>query len=107
MSRAMLRTYNPQVVVNQSFYSHQPWPETMEVTLHEGMPEGECRDVFLTNLHDSTYVDAAGTLAKVKAYRGHIVIRVLPAGGSFYVYMLDDNDLQQRVKSIHGPYKCN
>jgi len=107
MSRTMLRTYNPQVVVNQSFYSHQPWPETMEVTLHEGMPEGECRDVFLTNLHDSTYVDAAGTLAKVKAYRGHIVIRVLPAGGSFYVYMLDDNDLQQRVKSIHGPYKCN
>lgn len=107
MSRTMLRTYNPQVVVNQSFYSHQPWPETMEVTLHEGMPEGECRDVFLTNLHDSTYVDAAGTLAKVKAYRGHIVIRVLPGGGSFYVYVLDDNDLQQRVKSIHGPYKCN
>ena len=107
MSRTMLRTYNPQVVVNQSFYSHQPWPETMEVTLHEGMPEGECRDVFLTNLHDSTYVDAAGTLAKVKAYRGHIVIRVLPAGGSFYVYMLDDKDLEQRVKSIHGPYKCN
>jgi hypothetical protein len=107
MSRTMLRTYNPQVVVNQSFYSHQPWPETMEVTLHEGMPEGECRDVFLTNLHDSTYVDAAGTLAKVKAYRGHIVIRVLPAGGSFYVYMLDDNDFEQRVKSIHGPYKCN
>ena len=107
MSRTMLRTYNPQVVVNQSFYSHQPWPETMEVTLHEGMPEGECRDVFLTNLHDSTYVDATGTLAKVRAYRGHIVIRVLPAGGSFYVYMLDDNDLQQRVKSIHGPYKCN
>ena len=107
MSRTMLRTYNPQVVVNQSFYSHQPWPETMEVTLHEGMREGECRDVFLTNLHDSTYVDAAGTLAKVRAYRGHIVIRVLPAGGSFYVYMLDDNDLKQRVKSIHGPYKCN
>ena len=107
MSRTMLRTYNPQVVVNQSFYSHQPWPETMEVTLHEGMPEGECRDVFLTNLHDSTYVDAAGTLAKVKAYRGHIVIRVLPGGGSFYVYMLDDKDLEQRVKSIHGPYKCN
>lgn len=107
MSKTMLRTYNPQVVVNQSFYSHQPWPETMEVTLHEGMPEGECRDVFLTNLHDSTYVDAAGTLAKVKAYRGHIVIRVLPGGGSFYVYVLDDNDLEQRVKSIHGPYKCN
>ena len=107
MSRTMLRTYNPQVVVNQSFYSHQPWPETMEVTLHEGMPEGECRDVFLTNLHDSTYVDAAGTLAKVKAYRGHIVIRVLPGGSSFYVYVLDDSDFEQRVKSIHGPYKCN
>lgn len=107
MSRTMLRTYNPQVVVNQSFYSHQPWPETMEVTLHEGMPEGECRDVFLTNLHDSTYVDEPETLAKVKAYRGHVVIRVLPGGDSFYVYMLNDNDLKFNVKAVYGPYECN
>ena len=99
--------FRPQVVVNQSFYAHQPWPETMKTVLTTGLQEGQTRDVFLTNLHDSTYENEQETLAKVKAYRGHVVIRVLPGGGSFYVYMLDDTDLDFRVKGVYGPYICN
>lgn len=107
MSAQMLEILRPQVVVNQSFYAHQPWPETMKDVLSVGMPEGQTRDVFLTNLHDSTYVKEPETLAKVKAYRGHVVIRVLPGGDSYYVYMLDDNDLKFNVKAVYGPYECN
>ena len=107
MSAQMLEILRPQVVVNQSFYAHQPWPETMKDVLSVGMPEGQTRDVFLTNLHDSTYVDHQETLAKVKDYRGHVVIRVLPGGDRFYVYMLDDNDLKFNVKAVYGPYECN
>lgn len=107
MSAEMLEIFRPQVVVNQSFYAHQPWPETMKKVQEVGMPEGQVRDVFLTNLHDSTYVNEQETLAKVKDYRGHIVIRVLPGGDSFYVYMLDDNDLKFNVKAVYGPYECN
>jgi len=107
MSAQMLEILRPQVVVNQSFYAHQPWPETMKDVLSVGMPEGQTRDVFLTNLHDSTYVDHQETLAKVKDYRGHVVIRVLPGGDRFYVYMLDDNDLKFNVKAVYGPYVCN
>lgn len=107
MSAEMLEIFRPQVVVNQSFYAHQPWPETMKNVLSVGVPEGQTRDVFLTNLHDSTYVDEPETLAKVKAYRGHVVIRVLPGGDSFYVYMLNDNDLKFNVKAVYGPYECN
>ena len=107
MSSQMLEILRPKVVVNQSFYAHQPWPETMKDVLSVGMPEGQTRDVFLTNLHDSTYVNEQETLAKVKDYRGHVVIRVLPGGGSFYVYMLDDNDLKFNVKAVYGPYECN
>ena len=107
MSAQMLEILRPQVVVNQSFYAHQPWPETMKDVLSVGMPEGQTRDVFLTNLHDSTYVKEPETLAKVKAYRGHVVIRVLPGGDSFYVYMLNDNDLKFNVKAVYGPYECN
>ena len=107
MSAQMLEILRPQVVVNQSFYAHQPWPETMKDVLSVGMPEGQTRDVFLTNLHDSTYVDEQETLAKVKDYRGHVVIRVLPGGDSYYVYMLDDNDLKFNVKAVYGPYECN
>ena len=107
MSAQMLEILRPQVVVNQSFYAHQPWPETMKNVLSVGVPEGQTRDVFLTNLHDSTYVNEQETLAKVKAYRGHVVIRVLPGGDSFYVYMLNDNDLKFNVKAVYGPYECN
>lgn len=107
MSAEMLEIFRPQVVVNQSFYAHQPWPETMKNVLSVGVPEGQTRDVFLTNLHDSTYVDEPETLANVKAYRGHVVIRVLPGGDSFYVYMLNDNDLKFNVKTVYGPYECN
>ena len=107
MTPQMLEILRPQVVVNQSFYAHQPWPETMRNVLTVGMPEGQVRDVFLTNLHDSTYVNEEATLAKVKAYRGHVVIRVLPGGDSFYVYMLDDSNMEFKVKSVYGPYKCN
>ena len=42
---------------------------------------------------------------KITAYNGHIVLRVAPGGGEFYIYMLDDSDFEYRVKSIHGPYK--
>ena len=107
MTPEMLEIFRPLVVVNQSFYSHQPWPETMKNVLTVGMPEGQVRDVFLTNLHDDTYAEEPETLAKVKDYRGHIVIRVLPGGEMFYVYMLDDTNLECRVKSVYGPYKCN
>ena len=107
MTPQMLEILRPQVVVNQSFYAHQPWPQTMKDVLEVGMPEGQVRDVFLTNLHDSTYVNEEVTLAKVKAYRGHVVIRVLPGGDSFYVYMLDDSNMEFKVKSVYGPYECN
>ena len=107
MSAEMLEIFRPQVVVNQSFYAHQPWPETMKNVLSVGVPEGQTRDVFLTNLHDSTYVDHQETLAKVKDFRGHVVIRVLPGGSCYYVYMLDDNDLKFNVKTVYGPYECN
>lgn len=106
MSGTMMNIYNPMVVVNQSFYSHQPWPATMEETLKKGMPDGKVRDVFLTNLHEDTYRDSQDLLAEIKSCGGHIVIRVMPGGGSFYVYMLDDNDFNYIVRDVFGPYMC-
>lgn len=106
MTPEMLEIFRPQVVINQSFYGHQPWPETMKNVLSVGTEDGKDRDVFLTNYHDSTYADDPETLARVKAARGHVVLRVLPGGDSFYVYMLDDTNMEYKVKGIYGPYYC-
>ena len=106
MSPEMLEIFRPLVVINQSFYGHQPWPETMKNVLSVGTEDGKDRDVFLTNYHDTTYVQEPEVLARVKGARGHVVLRVLPGGESFYVYMLDDTDMEYRVKGIYGPYNC-
>lgn len=104
MTPEMLEIFRPQVVINQSFYGHQPWPETLKNVLSVGTEDGKDRDVFLTNYHDTTYADDPETLARVKDARGHVVLRVLPGGDSFYVYMLDDTDMEYKVKGIYGPY---
>ena len=70
--------------------------ENCQVTLENGL--------YRIYSHDSTYADDPETLARVKAARGHVVLRVLPGGDSFYVYMLDDTDMEYKVKGIYGPY---
>lgn len=107
MTPQMLEIFRPQVVVNQNFYAHQPWPETMKNVLTTGMPEGQVRDVFVTNLHDNTYAEDRDTQAKIKSVSGHVVLRVMPGGNEFYVYILDDTNLECRIKGVFGPYKCN
>ena len=106
MTPKMLEIFRPQVVINQNFYGHQPWPETMKNVLTVGMPEGQYRDVFVTNLHESTYAQDPETLSRIKSTNGHVVLRVLPGGDMFYVYILDDTNLECCVKSVYGPYKC-
>lgn len=106
MSSEMLEILRPLVVVNQNFYAHQPWPETMKKVLSVGTENGQDRDVFTTNLHDDTYKEEPEVRERIRDYRGHIVVRVLPGGDSFYVYMLDDTDLECKVRSIYGPYEC-
>ena len=35
---------------------------------------------------------------------GHVVVRVVPAGSKYYIYILDDSDLEFKVKAKYGPY---
>jgi hypothetical protein len=66
--------------------------------------------IFATNLADSIVSDlkAAGIdPATFSATSGHIVLRVLPGGGSYYVYVLDDSDFNYRVKDIYGPFTAS
>ena len=91
--------FDPQVVLNQNFYKKQPDAGILEhiyTLTHE---------VFTSNVHPDLFNESNAALYTALAgYNGHIVLRVMPGGGSFYVYMLDDGDFEYRVKSIHGPY---
>ena len=98
-SQMKANNFDPQVVLNQNFYKKQPDAGILEhiYTL--------THDVFTTNVHPDLLEESNAALyTSLAGYNGHIVLRVMPGGESFYVYMLDDGDFEYRVKSIHGPY---
>ena len=97
----MLRAFNfdPRVVLHHCFASNKPHLETLARI--EPFTEAN----FFTNIHPDIYAANKELIDKTTGYNGHIVLRVAPGGGEFYVYMLDDSDFEYRIKSIHGPYK--
>ena len=90
----------PDVILNQNFYKTQP---DIALLNEKIFPIIES-EVFTTNAHPDALTENPDTYAKISGYNGHIVLRVAPGGGSYYVYMLDATDFEYRGKSVHGPY---
>jgi beta-lactamase superfamily II metal-dependent hydrolase len=62
------------------------------------------RDVFATNMHPANRLVVVG-LDRLASDRGHIVVRVEPAGGRYRVLILDDSAETYEVTAVHGPYE--
>ena len=90
--------FDPHIVLSHSFAASKPHAETFERVLPY------IGEFFSTNLHPNIIAENPDIANKISGYNGHITLRVLPGGEYFYVYILDDSDLEYRVKSIHGPY---
>ncbi len=117
-----MREYlNPRVIVAHITGVHQPDMPTLHFLMDGELPEGINpehykgdwsrklsweKDFFVTNLAEEYIEENPEMAEKLAGYNGHIVVRVAPGGSEYYVYMLDDNDFEYRVKSIHGPIKC-
>lgn len=101
--------FSPRVIVCQSFSNYQP-----DIPLLTGIVDGSFnthhytweKDIFCTSAHPAAVAANATLYNNVAGTEGHVVIRVLPGGDKFYVYVLDDTDFEYRIKSIHGPYSC-
>ena len=91
--------FDPQVVMNQNFYKKQP-----DIPTLTGKVFLKTKNFFTTNAHPEAVAENPTEYGEMGGYGGHIVLRVAPGGGEFYVYMLDDTDFGYKVKSIHGPY---
>ena len=90
--------FDPIVALNHGFAASKPNHERLAYIL----PIVD--DFFSTNIHPTIAEAAPGTIAQIAGHSGHIVLRVKPGGDSFNVYILDDNNFEYKVKSIHGPY---
>ena len=107
MKDETMKIYRPQVVVTQSFGEReiQPDIETLTRLLSDEVYAGH-KHYYFTNigprqrtLHKELYDKAAGI-------NGHIVIRVMPGGKEFFVYLLDDTDFEYRILKCDGPFIC-
>jgi beta-lactamase superfamily II metal-dependent hydrolase len=120
MSATSMAIYEPTVVVSQGFYDHQPdmghqWlcddvdytgTSTQAFQTAWNAYSGE-KHWFFTNIHPTTASTYPYEVAKMAGQNGHVVIRVAKNAEFYYVYMLDDTDMNYNVKSIHGPFTCH
>ena len=120
MSATSMEIYQPTVVVSHCFYDHQPdmghqWmcgdtdytgTSTQAFQTAWGSYSGE-KHWFFTNIHPTTASTYPYEVAKMAGMNGHVVIRVAKGAEFYYVYVLDDTDMNYNVKSIHGPFTCH
>lgn len=105
MGTGFLRAVQPRVIVLQSFALSHPDAIALRNMLNKEIYPDE-RDVFLTHMFDvNRAVLGEELVSQLSAESGHIVIRVLPGGTSYYVYVLDDRNEEFIIKSIQGPYE--
>ncbi|MBS1665523.1 MAG: hypothetical protein JST68_31065 [Bacteroidetes bacterium] len=99
-----VRTLRPRVWIEQVWTADHPGHEVLIRATSPLLYEGP-RDLFATNFMEANQL-VIGPLVE-RSYRslqGHILVRVLPGGTTYYVITLDDSRPDLRVKSVFGPY---
>ena len=62
--------------------------------------------MYFTNLGQQQLEAHGDVYSRAAGINGHVVIRVMPGGKEYFVYLLDDTDFEYRIKSVDGPFKC-
>lgn len=61
-------------------------------------------DIYCTNFDSDVNACTSSQLENFVSFSGHVVVRVLDGGSYYYVYVLDDSDMNYNISSINGPY---
>ena len=98
-------------VLKPDFYIAGVWREVQPnpATLKRVLDANPSARIFTTNLMDSN----AATLksegvdpATFLSTGGHVVVRVLPEGKKYYIFVLDDTNENYKVKYKYGPFSA-
>lgn len=104
MSAYYLSVLKPRVIVQEVWSSDHPGHETLLRMTSKNIWPAE-RDLFATNMLLANKL-VIGELVdrSYKSMQGHIVIRVLPPGDKYYVYVLNNESTERNVTNVFGPY---
>lgn len=100
----LLSVLQPRVLVIPVWSSDHPGHDVLDRIYSRRIYLGE-RDVFATDMLEANKLVIGEMLDRLKSNSGHVVIRVAKGGDTYQVLVLDDNDEQLKIKSIHGPYE--
>jgi hypothetical protein len=100
----MVKTLRPRVWIEQVWTADHPGHEVLIRAMSSYLYPGP-RDLFATNMMEANEL-VIGPLVEqaYKSRQGHIVVRVLPGGASYYVIILDDSREDGAVRQVFGPY---
>jgi beta-lactamase superfamily II metal-dependent hydrolase len=99
----LLNKLKPDFYIAGVWRDVQPNPETLQ-RVYNANPSVR---IFTTNLAESNIATLKGKgidPAKFSSTGGHVVIRVLPEGKKYYIFVLNDNNTDYKVKAKFGPY---
>ncbi|MGZ5134890.1 MAG: hypothetical protein ACXWCG_07060 [Flavitalea sp.] len=105
LNEFMVKTLRPRVWIEQVWSSDHPGHEVLIRATTPFLYDGP-RDLFATDMVQANK-DVIGPLIdrSYKSLQGHILVRVLPGGASYYVIILDDTVETLKVKNVFGPYE--
>jgi hypothetical protein len=100
-----IKTLQPRVWIGQSWSADHPGHEVL-VRLTSPHISPKPADLFCTNMLEANRI-VIGPLVdrSYKSQQGHIVVRVMPGGSSYYVLILDDSQATLTVSRVFGPYQ--
>lgn len=98
-----LESLRPRVHIMSVWSSDHPGDTVLSRLLNKKIYSGP-RDIFATNMMEANYQVIGRNLDKLKSAQGHIVVRVLPGGESYYIIILDDENSDLKIKAKYGPY---
>lgn len=99
-----IKTLKPRVWIQQTWSSDHPGHEVLRRVTSTFLYPGP-RDLFATNMLEANKNVIGPALQRAyKSMDGHILVRVMDDGKKYYVIILNDENEQNEVLSVHGPY---
>jgi hypothetical protein len=101
-----IKTFQPKVWIEQVWSADHPGHEVLIRVTSPHLYTAK-RDLFATNMMEPNKL-VIGPLVdrSYTSQQGHVVVRVLPGGNTYYVIILDDSREDMPVKMVAGPYQC-
>lgn len=103
INETFIKNLRPRVWIEQVWTADHPGHEVL-IRIMSKLYAGP-RDLFATNMLEANKL-VIGPLVdqSYKSQQGHILVRVMPGGSTYYIIILDDANTVRRVTKVFGPY---